>query len=55
MDRYSIRKEIFINRGLKTTVYSLGNNIVGYARIYYGTKAEAKKALKKLQEKGRKK
>lgn len=49
--KFSIRKEIFIARGRKTTCYSLGKNVVGYARIYYATKQEAQKALRKIQAK----
>ena len=49
INKFTIRKEIFINRGRKTTCYSLGKNVVGYARIYYATKKDAQKGLKKLQ------
>lgn len=52
MSRWTIRKEIFLNRGLKTTIYSLGKvpDTLG-ARVYYATRADAKKALKKMQSK----
>lgn len=54
MSKFTIKKEIFINRGRKTTCYSLGKNVVGYARTYYATKKDAQKGLKKLQDARRK-
>ena len=47
---FSLKKEIFINRGLKTTYYSVGKMKTSLGRIHFGKKADALKCLKRLNK-----